>query len=101
MNGSGPQFSIGFFPFAVGQEKPFQSGPYLGGLMQVLTAAVLAGGTVTFTVPFKPRTAVVYGTGIGSGVYPSRVQVAAGADRRSWVVTFESAQPIGTAVFFF
>lgn len=85
-------------PFAIGQEKAFQTGPFLGGYVFVLTAPVAAGGTVAITHPMRvpPRHVEVVST--PNGTYPSRVCFSAKTGSTA-TVQFESAQPIGTAVW--
>jgi hypothetical protein len=88
-------------PFAIGQATGFQTGPWLGGYVYVLTAPVGAAGTVTIahTLRVSPRTVTVLGT--ASATYPSRVARGATWNGKQAQVVFESAQPAGTAVFLY
>jgi hypothetical protein len=89
-------------PFAIGQEKPLQTGPYLGGFVYVLLVAVTAGNTVAVAPGFIPRT--VQNWGCPAGAYPSRVQRSAPGNnwtQKNAVVTFENNAAAGTILFFF
>lgn len=86
-------------PFARGQEKPFQTGPFLGGWVAVLASPVAAGGTVAIGHGLRvpPRVAEVLTT--QSSTYPSRVSRSTPWSAATATVQFESAQPAGTVIF--
>jgi hypothetical protein len=90
--------TTGPLPFAIGQSKPFVTGPYLGGFIYVFPAAVAAGATVTIAPGFVPRG--YFHLGCPTGSYPSPMQFGAAANRtaKNTVMTCQNAQPAGTVI---
>jgi hypothetical protein len=88
-------------PFARGQGTLFRSGPFLGGYAYILTAAVLAGGQISFphTIRSIPRHVEVLNA--PAGAFPSRVSVDATASAANAVINFESAQAAGTSLWLY
>lgn len=94
-SGAGPH------PFAIDQARQFQTGPFLGGYIYVLTAAVAAGGTVSVNNLLRTPPRVVDVLTTQSATYPSRVARGTPWNATVATVLFESAQPIGTVLFFY
>lgn len=85
-------------PFARDQGKPFTTGPYLGGYVFILTAPVIAGGTVAVSHPLRVNLRHVEVVSTALNEYPSRVCFSALTPATA-TVKFESAQSLGAALW--